>query len=139
VWLARYDQINQFERELVDDGVILIKIMLHISAEEQCVRLRERLTDPTRYWKYNPADLGERLLWPQYQQAYTDALARCSTRYAPWYVVPADRKWYRNWAVSQLLRQTLAEQDLHYPPPDFDVAAELRRLDADCRKQKEHA
>jgi len=128
-WSQRYDEINRFERELVDDGVVMVKVMLHISPEEQKVRLLERLTDPTKYWKYNPADVDERARWADYQQAYTDALARCSTGYAPWYVVPADRKWYRNWAVSLLLRETLEDLKLTYPPADFDVAAERARLE----------
>ncbi len=129
IWSRRYDQINRFERELTDGGVVLVKVMLHISPEEQKVRLLERLTDPTKFWKYNPADIDERALWADYQQAYADALARCSTEHAPWYVVPADRKWYRNWAVSHLLRETFADMKLAYPPPDFDVAAERRRLE----------
>jgi PPK2 family polyphosphate:nucleotide phosphotransferase len=128
-WSRRYDRINRFERELVDDGVVPVKVMLHISPEEQKQRLLERLTDPTKYWKYNPADVDERARWADYQQAYTDALARCSTEYAPWYVVPADRKWYRNWAVSQLLRETFADMKLSYPPPAFDLADERSRLE----------
>jgi PPK2 family polyphosphate:nucleotide phosphotransferase len=129
VWSRRYDQINRFERELTDAGVVLVKVMLHISPEEQKARLLERLTDPTKFWKYNPADIDERALWADYQQAYADALARCSTEHAPWYVVPADRKWYRNWAVSHLLREAFVDMKLAYPPPDFDVAAERRRLE----------
>jgi len=131
IWSRRYDQINRFERELVDDGVVIVKVMLHISYNEQRVRLLERLTDPTKHWKYNPADVDERARWADYRAAYTDALARCSTEHAPWYVVPADRKWYRNWAVSHLLRETLEELKLTYPPPDFDVAAERVRLEQD--------
>jgi PPK2 family polyphosphate:nucleotide phosphotransferase len=128
IWSRRYDQINRFERELVDDGVVIVKVMLHISFGEQRKRLLERLTDPTKHWKYNPADVDERARWADYQAAYTDALARCSTGHAPWYVVPADRKWYRNWAVSLLLREALEDLKVSYPPPDFDVAAERARL-----------
>jgi PPK2 family polyphosphate:nucleotide phosphotransferase len=127
-WMKRYDQINRFERGLVDDGVVLLKIMLHISAEEQRTRLLTRLGDPSKHWKYNPRDVDERALWPAYQEAYADALTRCSTEHAPWYVVPADRKWYRNWAVTRLLRETLAGMKLAYPPAAFDVDAERRRL-----------
>jgi PPK2 family polyphosphate:nucleotide phosphotransferase len=130
VWSRRYEQINRFERELVDDGVTVVKVMLHISREEQRARLLARLADPTKYWKYNPGDVDERALWADYQQAYADALARCSTGYAPWYVVPADRKWYRNWAVSHLLRETLADLKLSYPPADFDIEAERLRVSA---------
>jgi PPK2 family polyphosphate:nucleotide phosphotransferase len=128
VWSRRYDEINRFERDLVGDGLVLVKVMLHISPEEQKARLLERLTDPAKHWKYSPGDVDERALWADYQRAYADALARCSTQHAPWYVVPADRKWYRNWAVSHLLRETFADMKLSYPPADFDVAAECRRL-----------
>jgi len=126
-WRKRYDEINAFERELVDDGVILVKIMLHISPEEQLERLRERLEDPTKYWKYNPADVDERARWDDYRAAYAEALTRCAEA-APWYVVPADRKWYRNWAVASLLVEILSAEDPAYPPPGFDVAAEKKRL-----------
>jgi polyphosphate kinase 2 (PPK2 family) len=102
--------------------------MLHISYAEQGKRLAQRLDDPTKHWKYNPADIDERGRWAEYQEAYQDALARCSTEYAPWYVVPADRKWYRDWAVATLLRETLNDLRLTYPKGDFDVVAERRRL-----------
>jgi PPK2 family polyphosphate:nucleotide phosphotransferase len=128
VWTARYDQINAFEAELVGSGFTIVKVMLHISFAEQKKRLQARLDDPTKYWKYNPGDLDERARWGDYQQAYADALSRCSTGVAPWYVVPADHKWYRNWAVTTLLRQALEDIDPQYPPPAFDVAAEQARL-----------
>jgi PPK2 family polyphosphate:nucleotide phosphotransferase len=128
VWRERYEQINAFEQELAEDGLTILKVMLHISYAEQRERLLERLADPTKHWKYNPGDIAERELWPAYQQAYADALARCSTERAPWYVVPADRKWYRDWAVAVLLRDTLADLGLRYPPGEFDPRAEKRRL-----------
>ena len=128
VWRARYDQITAFEHELAQDGVTVLKVMLHISYDEQRERLLARLEDPTKHWKYNPGDVDERELWPAYQSAYADALARCSTDEAPWYVVPANRKWYRDWAVATLLRDTLADLGLRYPPGDFDPQAEKRRL-----------
>jgi PPK2 family polyphosphate:nucleotide phosphotransferase len=127
-WSARYEQINAFEAELAADGLTMVKVMLHISYEEQKERLLARLEDPTKYWKYNPGDLAERALWGDYQRAYQDALSKCSTSAAPWYVVPADRKWYRNWAVATLLRETFAELDPQYPPADFDVREERERL-----------
>jgi PPK2 family polyphosphate:nucleotide phosphotransferase len=133
VWSARYDQINEFERELAGDGTTIVKVMLHISSGEQCERLLQRLDDPAKHWKYNPGDIDERKLWPAYQEAYADALGRCSTGHAPWYVVPADRKWYRDWAVATLLRETFAELGLRYPEGKFDVAAERDRLREDCR------
>jgi PPK2 family polyphosphate:nucleotide phosphotransferase len=127
-WRGRYGQINEFERELVDAGTVLVKVMLHISFQEQAARLAERLADPTKHWKYNPGDIDERARWGDYQVAYQDALRECSTGYAPWYVVPADHKWYRDWAVATLLREALVELGLTYPPGDFDVATEQRRL-----------
>lgn len=130
VWSARYDQINAFEAEQAAAGLTLVKVMLHISPEEQKKRLLERLDDPTKHWKYNPGDLAERARWDDYQKAYEDALRKCSTDAAPWYVVPADRKWYRNWAVATLLRQALADIDPKYPEPDFDVAAEREKAAA---------
>jgi PPK2 family polyphosphate:nucleotide phosphotransferase len=130
VWTRRYAQINDFEANLTGSGVTMVKVMLHISYEEQRARLLARLEDPTKHWKYNPADVEERRYWPDYQAAYADALGRCSTGGAPWYVVPADRKWYRDWAVAHLLRETMADLRLEYPPPAFDVAAEKARLTA---------
>jgi PPK2 family polyphosphate:nucleotide phosphotransferase len=128
VWSQRYDLINGFEQELADDGLTMVKVMLHISREEQRKRLLARLDDPTKRWKYNPGDLVERGRWQDYQQAYEDALNRCSTPAAPWYVVPADRKWYRNWAVATLMRQAFADIDPKYPKPEFDVAAEREKV-----------
>jgi len=121
VWTHRYDEINEFEAEQAADGLTIVKVMLHISREEQKKRLLQRLDDPTKHWKYNPGDLAERARWDDYQQAYADALNRCSTAVAPWYVVPGDRKWYRNWAVATLLRKAFAELDPQYPKADFDV------------------
>ncbi|GAA3343862.1 polyphosphate--nucleotide phosphotransferase [Amorphoplanes nipponensis] len=128
VWSGRYEQINAFEAEQAADGLTMVKVMLHISRDEQKKRLLARLDDPGKHWKYNPGDLAERARWDDYQQAYEDALNRCSTDAAPWYVVPADRKWYRNWAVATLLRDTFADLDPQYPEPDFDVAAERAKL-----------
>jgi PPK2 family polyphosphate:nucleotide phosphotransferase len=127
-WQARYKKINDFEQSLVDDGVTMIKIMLHISYAEQGERLRQRLCDPTKYWKYNPADVDERGHWDAYQAAYADALTRCSTEGAPWYVVPANLKWYRDWAVATILAETLGDLGLDYPPPSFDLDVERARL-----------
>jgi PPK2 family polyphosphate:nucleotide phosphotransferase len=126
----RYDQINAFEEELVDDDTTVIKVMLHISPDEQKKRLLERLDRADKYWKFNPGDIDERLLWPSYQDAYQAALERTSTQAAPWHVVPADRKWYARLAVQQLLLQALTAMDLTWPPADFDVLAERARLEA---------
>jgi PPK2 family polyphosphate:nucleotide phosphotransferase len=126
----RYEEINRFEQQLADSGVTLLKCFLHISRGEQRERLLARLADPTKHWKFNPGDLEERELWPQYQAAYQLALERCSTGAAPWYVIPADRKWYRNWAVSQLLAETLGELNPAYPATDLDIPALTARLRA---------
>jgi PPK2 family polyphosphate:nucleotide phosphotransferase len=127
-WKARYERINEFEAQQTAAGLRMVKVMLHISAKEQKERLLARLDDPDKQWKYNPGDLAERARWDDYQQAYEDALNRCNTDDAPWYVVPADRKWYRNWAVGTLLRQAFADIGPRYPEPDFDVAAERAKL-----------
>lgn len=129
-WQQRYDLINQFEAELVADGVKIIKCFLNVSAAEQKKRLAARLANPEKYWKYNPSDLDSRSKWPAYMQAYGDALERCNPDHAPWFHVPSDRKWYRNWAVAQLLKETLAEMDLTWPAADFDVTAEKARVAA---------
>jgi len=127
-WEKRYGEINRFERNLVEDGVHIIKCFLHISPEEQEERLLARLSDPQKQWKFNPADVDERTLWTAYSKAYEAVLDRTSTESAPWYVVPSDRKWYRNWAVGQLLHETLSEMDPQFPEPDYDVEEQRRRL-----------
>jgi PPK2 family polyphosphate:nucleotide phosphotransferase len=130
VWRRRYTEINQFEAELDAQGVTILKCMLHISAKEQAERLVARLDDPAKRWKYNPGDLDARAKWPAYQEAYAEAVRRTDTDAAPWYVVPSDRKWYRNWAIAALLAETLADLDPQFPKPDFDVDAERARLAA---------
>ncbi|MFF1495205.1 PPK2 family polyphosphate kinase [Streptomyces sp. NPDC058304] len=124
----RYAQINRFEESLAQDGVTVVKVLLHISYEEQRKRLLERLDNPDKHWKFSPADIDERSLWPEYRHAYELALERCSGDAAPWYVVPADRKWYRNWAVSKLLLEHLEEMGPRYPEAGFDVEACRARL-----------
>ncbi len=122
----RYDQINDFEKMLVETGTTVLKFMLHISKDEQKERLQERLDDPEKHWKFNPGDLDDRKLWDDYQEAYEVMLARCSTSWAPWYVIPADRKWVRNAAIATIVRATLDEMDPQYPkvswkPKDFEI------------------
>jgi PPK2 family polyphosphate:nucleotide phosphotransferase len=124
----RYGQINRFETSLADDGVSVIKCFLHISYEEQRRRLLKRLDKPDKRWKFDPADIDDRALWPAYREAYEIALERCSTPRAPWHLIPADRKWYRNWAVGRLLLEHLEALDPQYPKADFDVAECRRRL-----------
>jgi PPK2 family polyphosphate:nucleotide phosphotransferase len=130
VWRGRYDEINAFEAELADNGVTVLKCMLHISPDEQKERLLARLDDPAKRWKYNPGDLDARAKWSRYQEAYVDALRFCDTDAAPWYVVPSDRKWYRNWVVAALLAETLAELEPQFPETTFDVEAERARVEA---------
>ncbi len=130
VWRRRFDEINAFEEALVADGMTLVKVMLQISYAEQGVRLRSRLDDPTKRWKFNPGDLEDRAHWDDYQQAYGDVLDRCSVA-APWYVVPADRKWYRNWAVANVLLAHLEELRLSYPRVELPVDELLARMARD--------
>ena len=124
----RYDEINAFEADLVKDGFVLVKCMLHISAAEQKERLLARLDNADKYWKFNPGDIDERARWGEYRTAYEIALERTNTDLAPWYVVPSDRKWYRNLVIGRLLLDHLRGMDLRWPPADFDVAEQRRRL-----------
>ncbi|MBF4551331.1 MULTISPECIES: PPK2 family polyphosphate kinase [unclassified Pseudoclavibacter] len=124
----RYGAIVDFENELAASGTKLIKVMLHISKQEQGARLAERLERPDKHWKFNPGDIDERLLWDQYQEAYEIALQRTSTETSPWYCVPADRKWFSRLVVKGLLLDALRGFDLQWPAADFDVEAEKRRL-----------
>jgi len=128
VWAKRYDEINRFEHEVTASGTTLVKICLHISFDEQRKRLLARLMDPTKRWKFNPKDLEERERWSDYQVAYDAALFRCSTEESPWYVVPANKKWYRNWAITKILIETLEELDPRYPETDLDIPALAERL-----------
>jgi PPK2 family polyphosphate:nucleotide phosphotransferase len=126
----RYGLIAQFEQEIVAAGTAIIKVMLHISYQEQKARLEARLDRAEKNWKYNPADVTERGFWPAYMEAYQLALTRTSTPDAPWFVIPADHKWYARWAVQTLLIDTLNGIDPRWPAADYDVAAEKRRLSA---------
>jgi len=126
----RYDAINDFEARIAASGTRIIKVMLHISPEEQKERLMERLERPDKYWKYNPGDVDERMLWPQYMDAYQTVFDRTNTADAPWYVVPADSKWYARLAVQELLLAALEDIDPQWPAADFDVEAERKRLAA---------
>ena len=135
-WETRYDRINAWEGEEIAAGTTIVKVCLAISLDEQRDRLLARLDDPTKRWKANPDDVTERGFWPDYMTAYDDAVARCSTAEAPWYVVPADRKWYRNLAVARLLIETLREMDPRYPSPDLDLAGMRAALAEPSRVSK---
>jgi PPK2 family polyphosphate:nucleotide phosphotransferase len=117
VWQQRYEQINYFERLLADTGTTILKFFLHISKEEQKERFEDRLADPRKNWKFSMGDVEERGYWNDYMRAFEAALSRCSTPWAPWYIVPANHKWYRNLVVSEIIIETLEKLDMRYPPP----------------------
>ena len=120
VWSKRHAHINDFERMLADEGTTILKFFLHIDLDEQKKRLLARVDEPTKHWKFNPADLKERKLWPAYMQAYADAISQTSTDWAPWHIVPANRKWYRNLVVAETLVAALEGLDMSYPEAEFD-------------------
>jgi PPK2 family polyphosphate:nucleotide phosphotransferase len=122
VWGARYEQINQFERLLSDTGTRILKFFLHISRDEQKERLQARLDDPAKHWKFNSGDLGVRAQWDEYMRAYEDLLTRCSTDYAPWHIVPANKKWYRNLVITRTVVETLESMNLKYPESAEDLS-----------------
>jgi PPK2 family polyphosphate:nucleotide phosphotransferase len=126
----RYGVINRFEKDLVRTGTTVVKICLHISYDEQRRRLVDRLRNPDKNWKFNPHDIDERAYWDDYMSAYSIAITKCSTAVTPWYVVPANDKDYRNWAVSRILIETLEEMDPQYPHPKLDVPKLIKRLKA---------
>jgi PPK2 family polyphosphate:nucleotide phosphotransferase len=126
----RYGLINRFEAQIVKRGTVFLKLFLHISADEQQARLLARLREPDKQWKFSGADIRERPYWDEYQRAYATAIGRCSTAAAPWYVIPANHKWYRNWAVSRLLIETMEEMKLTYPIPQLDVRALKKQIKA---------
>ena len=121
-WQRRYDHIRNFEQMLADEGTTIVKLFLHISKAEQRERLQDRLDRPEKHWKFDPADLGPRSKWNEYQKAFEDALARTSTESAPWYVIPANRKWYRNLVISEILVQTLEGLNMSFPEAPADIA-----------------
>lgn len=122
VWEKRYEHINAFEKLLADSGTRIVKFFLHISKDEQKARLEARIADATKHWKVGERDGEERLLWDDYQKAYEDALSRCSTDWAPWHIIPADRKWYRNMVVADIIAGALREMDPQWPEPSLDVS-----------------
>jgi PPK2 family polyphosphate:nucleotide phosphotransferase len=126
VWSKRYDLINDFETMLSRNGTTILKFFLHISPEEQLARFKQRLDDPSRHWKISDSDYSERELWPKYVEAYEDAIALTSTKRAPWYIIPANHKWFRNLAISQIIADTMGEMGLKLPPTHVDIA-DIRR------------
>ena len=125
VWSDRYEQINDFEKIMAENNVVMFKFFLHISKEEQALRLAERIADPQKNWKISISDITERAYWDDYATAYEDALTKCSTKRAPWYVIPSNKKWFRNLAVSQILADEIEGWNMEYPSPAADLS-ELR-------------
>lgn len=126
-WRKRYEAINAFEKQLAENGTHILKFFLHICKDEQLKRFRKRLDDPNRHWKISEADYQERQYWDAYQQAYQDALSRCSTPWAPWFVIPANHKWYRNLAISKIVVETLEALHMSTPEPRVDIEALKRK------------
>jgi len=124
----RYGEINRFEQQLTRSGVVVLKFFLYISYEEQRARLLERLQDPDKHWKFSENDINERSFWDDYTSAYDAALTRCNSARSPWYIIPANNKWYRDWAVAQILIETLEEMNPQIPHPKLDVKALEKRL-----------
>ena len=134
IWSKRYDLINSFEKMLSESGTRILKFFLHISPDEQLERFKDRLDDPATQWKISESDYTERDLWPQYMEAYEDAISLTSTETAPWYVIPANRKWFRNLAISEILADALDDMDLKVPPPRVDIADIRRKYYAAAQK-----
>ena len=128
IWKRRYQQINDFEQQLAEEGITILKFFLNISLDEQKDRFMERLEMPEKRWKFNPGDLVERKLWSEYMQAYEEAIQKTSTKWAPWYVVPANRNWYRNLVVASVIAEKLKSLKMEYPNPQIDVEAFKKQL-----------
>jgi len=136
VWSERYDEINNFEKELVDNGTHLIKFYLHIDKEEQLARFKQRLDDPKRHWKISESDYAEREYWKDYQEAYEEAISKCSTNHAPWYIIPSNHKWFRNLAVSQILVDTLESLNMKFPAPTVNIEDIRKKYHAAEKEEK---
>jgi len=128
VWSKRYQHIREFERVLADEGTTILKFYLHIDLKEQAERFLARVEDPTKQWKFNPGDLDERARWDDYMKAYEDMLSQTSTAWAPWYVIPSNKKWYRNWLISKIVIKTLKNLDMRYPAPVENIEDYHKRL-----------
>ena len=136
VWSKRYDLINDFEKVLVQNRTRVLKFYLHISPEEQLARFAQRLDDPSRHWKISESDYSERELWPKYVSAYEDAMEQTSTKHAPWFVIPANHKWFRDLAISQIIADTMDEMGLKLPPTNVSIADIRRKYHAAARAQQ---
>jgi PPK2 family polyphosphate:nucleotide phosphotransferase len=130
IWSRRYDQINDFEKMLYDNGTHILKFYLHIDPEEQLERFKQRIQDPTRHWKISESDYTERSFWDAYTDAFEEALGRCSTKHAPWFIIPSNHKWFRNLAVARIVTEVLEAQDMKFPNPTVDIAEIKRKYHA---------
>jgi len=139
VWSKRYELINDFEKMLSRNRTTVLKFFLHISPEEQLARFKQRLDDPLRHWKISDSDYSERELWPEYMDAYEDAIALTSTKRAPWYIIPANHKWFRDLALSQIIAETMDEMGLKLPPTHVDIAAIRRSFHAAKKEEMRRA
>ncbi|HTQ35067.1 MAG TPA: polyphosphate kinase 2 family protein [Stellaceae bacterium] len=137
VWSKRYEQINDFETMLAENGTRILKFYLHISPEEQLARFKQRLDDPARHWKISESDYTERALWPRYIEAYEEAIAKTSTNRAPWYVIPANHKWFRNLAISHIVADTMDEMGLKPPAPRVDIEQIRHKYHAAKREMRD--
>lgn len=137
VWKKRYDIINTFERNLVESGTHILKFFLHISSEEQLLRFRQRLQDPARHWKISESDYSEREHWDDYTKAYEEALRKTSTDYAPWYVIPANNKWFRNLAVAKIVTEKLKSLNMKFPAPSVDINEVTEKFHQAQKKEEE--
>jgi polyphosphate kinase 2 (PPK2 family) len=138
VWSKRYDEINAFEKHLSNNSIHILKFYLHIDKEEQLARFKQRLDDPNRYWKISESDYAEREYWDDYQKAYEEAISRCSTKHAPWYIIPSNHKWFRNLAVSQILVDTLESLNMKFPPPTVNIEDIRKKYHAAAEEEKKH-
>jgi PPK2 family polyphosphate:nucleotide phosphotransferase len=138
IWSKRYDEINAFEKQLSNEGTHIVKFYLHIDKEEQLARFKDRLDDPERQWKISEADYAEREYWGDYQKAYEEAIAKCSTHYAPWYIIPSNHKWFRNLAVSRILVDTLESLNMKRPAPTVNIRDIKRKYHAALDEEKKH-
>ena len=138
VWSKRYDEINTFEKQLVDNGTHIVKFYLHIDAAEQLDRFKQRIDDPNRHWKISESDYTERRYWDDYKRAYEDAISKCSTKHAPWYIIPSNHKWFRNLAVSQILVDTLESLNMQFPAPTVNIEEIKRKYHSALEAQEKH-
>ena len=135
IWSKRYDHINDFEKILYENGTHILKFYLHIDAEEQLKRFKKRLDDPARHWKISDADYAERPYWDAYTKAFEDALSKCSTKHAPWFIIPSNHKWIRNLAISQIVAEKLASLNMTFPEPTVDIIEISKRYHALIKKR----